>query len=168
MASLLKKRAPQWGVKAKQQLAIWKQHLLIAKAIVQSEIIVQCVTPRGLAIDDLRSHNFRELLEFPIYAVVCQETEAEIEKSGRNIEVVEDVVYASFLVDAAKEVGIEVEKVREYPYFRSPATKDQAMQASFPCLDCVAPESSMMTDESELRQGEEEEANLQNSEEDQS
>ena len=70
MASLLKKRAPQWGVKAKQQLAIWKQHLLIAKAIVQSEIIVQCVTPRGLAIDDLRSHNFRELLEFPIYAVV--------------------------------------------------------------------------------------------------
>ena len=42
------------------------------------------------------------------------------------------------------------------------------MQASFPCLDCVALESSMMTDESELRQGEEEEANLQNSEEDQS
>jgi len=54
---------------------------------------------------------------------------------GRNIEVVESVVYASFLVDAAKEVGIEVEKVRECPYFRSPATKDQAMQASFPCPD---------------------------------
>ena len=81
---------------------------------------------------------------------------------------VERVVYASFLVDAAKEAGIEVEKVREFPYFRSPATKDQAMQASFPCLDCVAMESSMMTDESELGQGEEEEANLQDSEENQS
>jgi len=40
MASLLKKRAPQWGVKAKQQLAIWKQHLPVVKAIEQSEIIV--------------------------------------------------------------------------------------------------------------------------------
>ena len=74
-------------VKAKEQLAIWKQHLPIVKAIVQSEIIVRCVIRRGLAIDDLRSHNFRELLESPIYAVVRQEAEAEIEKWGRNIEV---------------------------------------------------------------------------------
>ena len=101
--------------------------------------------------------------------MVCQEAEVEIEKWGRNTEVVESVVYVSFLIDAAKEVWIEVEKVRECPYFRCPATKDQAMQASFPCLDCVALESSVMTDESELGQGEEEEeANLQDSEEDQS
>ena len=83
-----------------------------------------------------------------------------------NIEVVESVVYTSFLVDAAKEVGIEVEKVRECPYL-SPATKDQAVQASFPCPDYVAVESSTMTDESKLWQGEEE-ANLQDSEVDQS
>jgi len=95
---------------------------------------------------------------------VCQE--AEIEKWG-TFEVVESVVYTSFLVDAAKEVGIEVEKVRECPYFRSPATKDQAVQASFPCPDYVELESSMTTDESELGQGEEE-SNLQDSEEDQS
>ena len=111
--------------------------------------------------------NFRELLESPIYAVVRQEAEAETEKWGRNIEVVESVVYTSFLVDAAKEVGIEVEKVSECPYFRSPVTKNQAVQASFPCPDYVALESSMMTDESELGQREEE-ANLQDSEEDQS
>jgi len=133
---------------------------------MQSEIM-RCVTWRGVAIDDLRYHNFRELLESPIYAVACQEAEAEIEKWGRNIKVVEIVVYTSFLVDAAKKVGIEVEKVRECPYFRSPATKDQAVQASFPCPYYVALESSMMTDESELGQGEEE-ANLQDSEEDQS
>jgi len=66
--------------------------------------------------------------------------------------VVESAVYTSFLVDAVK-VGIEVEKVRECPYFRGPATKDQAVQASFPCPDYVALESSMMTDESELGQG---------------
>ena len=45
---------------------------------------------------------------------------------------VESVVYTSFFVDAVKEVGIEVKKVRECPYFRSPATKDKAMQARFP------------------------------------
>ena len=76
-------------------------------------------------------------------------------------------MYTSFLVNAAKEVGIEVEKVRECPYFRSPATNDQAVQASFPCPDYVAVESSTMTDESKLGQGEEE-ANLQDSEVDQS
>jgi len=42
-------------------------------------------------------------MESPIYAAVCQEAEAEIEKWERNIEVVESVVYASLLVDAAKE-----------------------------------------------------------------
>ena len=47
-------------------------------------------------------------MESPIYAVVCQEAEAKIEKWERNIEVVESVVYTSFLVDAAKEVGIGV------------------------------------------------------------
>ena len=80
-----------------------------------------------------------------------------------NIEVVESVVYTSILVDAAKEVGpgIEVEKVRECPYFRSPATKDQSVQASFPCPDYVALESSMMTDESELGQGDEEAGAIQ-------
>ena len=41
------------------------------------------------------------------------------------------------------------------------------MQASFPCPDYVAVESSTMTDESKLGQGEEE-ANLQDSEEDRS
>ena len=80
---------------------------------------------------------------------------------------IESVVYTSFLIDAAKEVGIEVNKVRECPYFRSPATKDQAVQASFSCPDYVALESSMMTDESELGQGEED-AIIQDSEEDQS
>ena len=107
------------------------------------------------------------MLESLIYAVVCQEAEAEIKKWGRNFEVIESVVYTSFLGDAAKEGGIEVEKVRERPYFRSPATKDQAVQASFPCPNYVVLESSIMTDESELRQGEEE-ANLQDSEKDQS
>jgi len=101
------------------------------------------------------------LLESPIYAPRSRDREVG------NIEVVESVVYTSFLVDAAKEVGIEVEKVRECPYFRSPATKDQAVQASFSCPDYVALESLMMTDESELGQGEEE-SNLQDSKEDQS
>ena len=76
-------------------------------------------------------------MEYPIYSVVHQEAEAEIEKWGRNIEVVESVVYTGFLVDAAKEVGIEVKKVKECPYFRSPTTKDQAVQASFPCPETM-------------------------------
>jgi len=63
---------------------------------------------------------------------VRQEAEVEIEKWGTNIEVVESVVYTSFLVDAAKEVGIEVEKVRECPYFRSPANQSPSCASKLP------------------------------------
>jgi len=48
MASPIKKRAPQWEVKVKQQLAIWKQHLPIAKAIVQSETLCDMRHEEGL------------------------------------------------------------------------------------------------------------------------
>jgi len=60
----------------------------------------------------------------------CAKKQRRRSRSGEGtlIEAVKSVMYTSFLVDAAKEVGIEVEKVRECPYFRNPATKDQAMQ----------------------------------------
>ena len=37
-------------------------------------------------------------------------------------------------------------RVRESLYLRRPATKDQSLQACFPCWDCVALEASMMSD----------------------
>ena len=43
-----------------------------------------------------------------MYATARQEAEAEIMKWEKTMEVVECVEYASFLVDAAKEVGIAV------------------------------------------------------------
>ena len=167
MASPIKRRVPQWEVKAKKELAMWKQHLPIAKAIAQSEIIVRCATRRGLAIDALKEHRFSNLEESPVYAAVLQEAEAEILKWEKNLEVIEGIVYARFLLDAAKEVGIAVERVREWPYLRRPATKDQSLQASFPCSDCMALEASMMSDEGEFVQGEEQ-PNLQDSVEGQS
>jgi hypothetical protein len=135
--------APQWEVKAKGDLAIWRQHPPIAKAIAQSEIIVRCATQRGLAINKVKSHNFAELLESPAYRGVRQEAEAQMERWEANMAVMDDVVHASFLVDAAKEAGIDVGKVRQYPFFTSPATQHQASQANFPCSDCVALETSL-------------------------
>ena len=68
----------------------------------------------------------------------------------------ENVMHACFLVDAAKEAGIGVEKVRQCPFFTT-ATNDQASQASFPCRDCVALETSMTSlDDDDSRQGEKE------------
>ena len=81
MASPRKRRttvAPQWEVKAKRDLAIWKQHLPIAKAIAQSDVIVRCATQKGLAINHLKDHNFSQLLESPVYGDVRREAEAEV------------------------------------------------------------------------------------------
>ena len=61
-----------------------------------------------------------------------------------NIQAVEEIEYAGFLLDAAKEAGIDVERVRDAPFFKGPARRDQDVQVSFPCSDCVALETSMM------------------------
>ena len=145
--------APQWEVKAKRDLPI-------AKAIAQSEIIVRCATQRELAIDKVKSHNFAELLEFPAYRGVRQEAEAQMD----------DVVHASFLVDAAKEAGIDVGKVTQCPFFTSPATQHQASQANFPCTDCVALETSLTCQDEEDDDGsmQGEQPSLRDSEEGQS
>ena len=65
--------------------------------------------------------------------MVCQEAEEEIEKWGRNIEVVGSVVYTSFLVDAVKEFGIEVEKVRNALTLEVLQPKTDIMRFISPC-----------------------------------
>ena len=60
MASLRKGTAtvaPEWEVKAKRELAIWRQHQKIARAIAQADI-VQCATKRWLAVEQLKHHDF--------------------------------------------------------------------------------------------------------------
>ena len=151
MASLRKGTAtvaPEWEVKAKRELAIWRQHQKIARAIAQADIIVQCATKRGLAVDQLKHHDFaKAALESPTYSIVRQEAEAQMEKWEEDMAAVENVVHASFLIEAAKEAGIDVEKVRQCPFFIPPATKQQASQATFPCRDSLALEASMWMDE---------------------
>ena len=66
-----------------------------------------------------------------------------MEKWEEDMAAVENVVHASFLIEAAKEAGIDVEKVSQCPFFIPPATKQQASQATFPCRDCLALEASM-------------------------
>ena len=70
-----------------------------------------------------------------------------MEKWEEDMAAVENVVHASFLIEAVKEAGIDVEKVRQCPFFIPPATKQQASQATFPCRDCLALEASMCMDE---------------------
>ena len=91
-----------------------------------------------------------------------------MERWEANTALMENVVHASFLVDAAKEAGIAaVEKVRQCPFFTS-VTKDQASQASFPCRACVALETSMTSlDDDDSLQGEKE-PSLQDGDEGQS
>ena len=90
-----------------------------------------------------------------------------MERWDANMALMENVVHASFLVDAAKEAGIAVEKVRQCLFFTT-ATNDQALQASFPCRDCVALETSMTSlDDDDSLQGEKE-PSLQDGDEGQS
>ena len=70
MASVLKLRAggvPQWEVKAKRDLAIWRQHLPIARAIAHSNILVRCAENNGIATVEIQQHQFEHLMESPIF-----------------------------------------------------------------------------------------------------
>ena len=71
-----------------------------------------CAIQRGLAIDDLSSHNFKSCQSLP-FMQWCTKKQRRWLRSGEGTLKWWSVVHASFLVDAAKEVGIEVEKVRD-------------------------------------------------------
>ena len=135
MASVLKLRAGgvlQWEVKAKRDMAIWRQHLPIARAIAHSNILVRCAENNGVATVQIQQHQFEHLMESPIFNSVRQEAEKEMKRWEGNR--VEEIVHAGFLVDAAKEAGIDVERVRDAPFFKGPARRDQDVQVSFPCI----------------------------------
>ena len=48
--------------------------------------------------------------------VVQREAAQELARWDRNIDIAEDVVFSRFLVDAAKGVGIDADKVVRFPY----------------------------------------------------
>ena len=89
-----------------------------------------------------------------MYGDVRREAKAQMGKWDDSMALMDNIMHASFLVDAAKEAGIAVEKVRQCPFFTT-ATNNQASQASFPCRDCVALETSMTSlDDDDSARGE--------------
>lgn len=59
----------------------------------------------------------------------------------------DDVVHARSLVDAAKEAGMDVVKVRECPLFHKSCDTTSSFAGKLSCSDCVALETSLTCQE---------------------
>ena len=66
--------------------------------------------------------------------------------SRMRISRAQRVVYSSFLVGAAREAGVDVDRLVRLPLVTRDLKKDVSVQVSLPCPDCVALEQSMSED----------------------
>ena len=64
------------------------------------------------------------------------EATRKLEKWDENMDSAEEVVYSSFLVGAAREAGVDVDGLVKLPMMNV-EVKDQSVQVSVPCPDCV-------------------------------
>ena len=66
------------------------------------------------------------------------------------MESAEEVVYSSFLVSAAREAGMDVDRIVRMLMISHVMMKDESIQVSLPCPECVLLKKSLsdgMTDE---------------------
>ena len=63
------------------------------------------------------------------------EAARKLAKRDKNVNNAEDVVYSSFLVSAAREAGVDVDRLVKMPMISM--KKDESVQVDLPCPDCV-------------------------------
>ena len=99
----------KWQVEAKRRLAKWKQQFSVARALVHGDIVMEVAARKGVKIS-VDGSGLRECMESSDIQV---EAARKLEEWNEDMASAEDVVYSSFLVDAAREAGVDVDGLDE-------------------------------------------------------
>jgi hypothetical protein len=74
---------PEWEVEARRRLAMWRQQLSMAKALVQGEIVVEVAAQKGVKINcNVDGSGFRECMESSSFQDIQVEAAMEAAKVG--------------------------------------------------------------------------------------
>ena len=119
----------QWEIEAKKRSAVWRQQFFMVRALAHGEIVLEAAAKRGVKID-IEGTGLKECLESPSFEAIQVEASRELAKWDDNMKKAVEVVYSSFLVDAAKEAGVNVEWLVKMPMMSS--KKDQSVQVDLP------------------------------------
>ena len=132
----------QWEVEAKRRLAKWRQQLSMARALAHGEIVVDVAARRGVKIS-VDGSGLRECMESSSFKDIQSEAARKLSKWDENMESAEEVVYSSFLVSAAREAGVDVDRLVRMPMVSYGMKKDESVQVNLPCPECVSLEKSL-------------------------
>ena len=110
----------------------------MAKAL---EIVLEIAARKGVKIN-VDGSGLRECMELSFFQAIQGEAARKLWKWDENIKSAKGVVYSSFLVSAAREAGVDVDRLVRLPMVTRDL-KDVSVQVSVPCPDCVALEQSM-------------------------
>ena len=127
-----KRSAMHWEIEAKKRLAVWRQQFSMVRVLAHGEKVLEAAAKRGVKID-IEGTGLKECLESPSFEAIQVEASRKLAKW--DDDKAEEVVYSSFLVDAAKEAGVDVERLVKMPMMSS--KKDQSVQVDLPCPNCV-------------------------------
>ena len=102
--------SPDWQIEAKRKLAVWKQHVSVARTLAHGSIVVNVPERRGVKIHEEGS-GLKEYMKSPSFMNIQLETAKEIRQWDEKMEVAEELAYSTFLIDAAKKAGVDVEGI---------------------------------------------------------
>ena len=113
----------------------------MARALVHDKIVVEVAARRGVTIN-VDGSGLRECMESSSCKEIVSEAARKLSKWDENMANAENVVYSSFLVSAARE-AIDVDRIVRMPMISHVMKKDESVQVSLPCPECVLLEKSL-------------------------
>ena len=114
----------------------------MARALAHGDIVVEVAAKKGVKIS-VDGSGLRECMESSSFKEIQAEATRKLSSWDDNMESAEEVVYSSFLVSAAREAGVDVDGMMKLPMFSPGLKKDESVQVSLPCPECVSLEKSL-------------------------
>ena len=129
----------EWEVEANRHVAIWRQQLPGVKAGVYSFFLLNAAKKQGIDLETMQSEDVRSL---SAYRNVVKEVEAQMSKWEEKMRLVEPIVHAKALIEAAERAGVCLGQVAFDPLSlyldRRRKCADVGVQADAACPVCTS------------------------------
>ena len=121
----------KWQMEAKRRLANRRQQLSMARVLARGDIVVEVAATKGVRVG-VDGSGLCEFIESSSFNEIQMEAHRRLSKWDQNMTIAEEAVYGSFLVDAAREAGVDVDGLVKLPMLNEGIKSDQSIQVNIP------------------------------------
>ena len=131
-----------WEVESNRQVAIWRQQLPQVRVLVSSYFLFEASKKHGINLEEIKKQDYRELGCIPAYKNTLKEVEMRMNHWDETIKMLEPIVHATALVEAAEKSGVIIKSVAEDPLslymVKRSKSADVGVQVKEDCPICTS------------------------------